>query len=277
MVGVDRYRRLSVPQRLEASGAVVYAVVFVLLILYGRPGLGLGQGFYLAIVLVGLAGGPVTGAAAGMLAAVLFGASELLGGVVTWGTLVRAPLEVRLVSYVVAGTAVGYFAQRGRRMLGESLHVLDDLLGLARRDVATGALNAGGLGGQIAERAERQWPFAVLVGDLAASSESALRGTMRTIAGELSPDDEVARVGGRVAVVAAATSVESAREQALAIEEACERAGSRATFGWAFHPQDGDDALSLFGSASERLQARRHALGEATAQPVVTELRTRSA
>ena len=185
-MGVDRYRRLSVPQRLEASGAAVYVVVFVLLVLYGRPGLGLGQGFYLAIVLVALAGGPWTGAAAGLLAAVLFGGSELLSGTVTWGTLLRAPLEVRLIAYVVAGIAVGYFAQRGRRMLGESLHVLDDLLGLARRDVATGALNAGGLGARIADRAERRWPFAVLVGDLADPSESALRGTMRTIAGELS-------------------------------------------------------------------------------------------
>jgi len=276
-VGVDRYRRLSVPQRLEASGAAVYVLVFVLLVLYGRPGLGLGQGFYLAIVLVALAGGPWTGAAAGLLAVVLLGASELLSGLVTWGTLVGAPIEVRLVSYVVAGIAVGYFAQRGRRMLGESLHVLDDLLGLARRDVATGALNAGGLGALLADRAEGRSPFAVLVGDLAAPSESALRGTMRTIAGGLSADDEIARVGGRLAVVAAATSIESARERALAIEEACERAGCRATFGWAFHPQDGDDALSLFGSASERLQARRQALGEVTPPQIVTELRTRSA
>ena len=276
-MGVDRYRRLSVPQRLEASGAAVYVLVFVLLILYGHPGLGLGQGFYLAIVLVALAGGPWTGAAAGLLAALLLGASELLSGTATWGTLVRAPLEVRFVAYVVAGIAVGYFAQRGRRMLGESLHVLDDLLGLARRDVATGALDAGGLGARIAERSEQHWPFAVLVGDLAAPSESALRGTMRTIAGELSAEDDVARVGGRLAVVVAATSVESARERVLAIEEACERAGCRATFGWAFHPQDGDDALSLFGSASERLQARRHALGEVVPTPIVTELRTRSA
>mgnify|MGYP001601160218 CR=1 FL=1 len=121
------------------------------------------------------------------------------------------------------------------------------------------------------------WPFAVLVGDLATPSESALRGTMRMIAGELAVDDEVARVGGRIAVVAAATSIESARERALALEEACERAGCRATFGWAFHPQDGDDALSLFGSASERLEARRQALGEAAPPPIVTELRTRSA
>jgi len=276
-VGVDRYRRLSVPQRLEASGVAVYVLVFVLLVLYGRPGLGLGQGFYLAIVLVALAGGPGTGAAAGLLAAVLLGASERLSGTVTWGRLVGPPLEVRLVSYVVAGIAVGYFAQRGRRMLGESLHVLDDLLGLARRDVATGALNAGGLEARITDRAERPWPFAVLVGDLADPSESALRGTMRTIAGGLSADDEIARVGGRLAVVAAATSIESARERALAIEEACERAGCRATFGWAFHPQDGDDALSLFGSASERLQARRQALGEVTPPQIVTELRTRSA
>ncbi|HXR10679.1 MAG TPA: hypothetical protein VN770_00155 [Gaiellaceae bacterium] len=261
-MGVDRFRRLSVPRRLEATGAVVYGAVFVLLVLFGRPGLGLSQGFYLAIVLVALAGGPWTGVGAGILAGGLLGASELVTGKATWHTLVGPPLEVRLASYLMAGVAVGYFARRGRRMLGESLHVLDELLGLARREVATGALTPDGIEARISERAGRQWPFAVLVGDLAAPAEGALRMAVRTVAATLSEEDDVARVGGRLAVVASATSAERARERAGEIEEALDAAGCPATFGWGFYPQDGVDALSLFGAASERLQARRHELGE---------------
>jgi len=240
-VGVDRFRRLSVPRRLEATGAVVYGAVFVLLVLFGRPGLGLSQGFYLAIVLVALAGGPWTGVGAGILAGGLLGASELVTGKATWHTLVGPPLEVRLASYLMAGVAVGYFA---------------------RREVATGALTPDGIEARISERAGRQWPFAVLVGDLAAPAEGALRMAVRTVAATLSEEDDVARVGGRLAVVASATSAERARERAGEIEEALDAAGCPATFGWGFYPQDGVDALSLFGAASERLQARRHELGE---------------
>jgi len=252
-VGVGLYRRLSVPQRLEASAALVYGLVFVLLVEFGRPGLGLSQGFYLGIVLVALAGGPVTGAAAGALAAFLLAASQLVSHQATVHTVWNAGLEVRLVSYALAGTAVGYFAQRGRRMLGESLHLLDDLLGLARREVESGALTSGGFAARIGERAAREWPFAVLAGSVAAPSDRAVR----AVAGALAGEDEVAQVGSRLGVVASASSAEAARARAVELEQALEDAGVKGTFGWAFHPADGTDGLALFGAACERLQARR--------------------
>jgi hypothetical protein len=109
------------------------------------------------------------------------------------------PLGIRLASFTLAGFAVGYFARRGRQMLAESLHVLDDVLRIARRDVATGVL---------------------------------------------------ARVGRlRVAVVTAARSPEDASRIAVDLE----RVLGGVTFGWAFHPLDGDEPLTLFGAASERL------------------------
>jgi hypothetical protein len=274
---VERIRQLSVPRRLEASGALVYGLVFVLLVLYGRPGLGLSQGFYLAIVLIALAGGPWTGAAAGVLAGTLLAVSELVAGSSTVGGLVGAPLEVRLISYVVAGTAVGYFAQRGRRMLGESLGMLDELLSLARREVATGALTSDGIAARIAERIEAGAPFALLVGDLDAGSDAARRTAAHTAAGVLSGDEDVSFVGARLAVLAAAPAADRAPTRALELESTLEAAGCKATFGWAFHPQDGREALALFGTASERLQARRVALGEWKPPAVVAELRSRSA
>jgi hypothetical protein len=243
--------RVSVPRRLEAMALFVYAVVFVLLLAYGRPGLGISQGFYLAIVLVALAGGPVSGVAAGVLATLLCAIAGARNGNLFPGTL--EPLAIRLAAFTLAGFAVGYFARRGRQMLAESLHVLDEVLRLARREVATGVFTSEGIEVRIAQRVTWARPFAVIVGETSAGSEVALRKAMRDVTAAVAPESEVASVGRhRIAVVTDSRSTDEARRIAAALETAV--GGS---FGWAFHPQDGDDALSLFGAASERLQARR--------------------
>jgi hypothetical protein len=248
--------RVSVPRRLEASALVVYAVVFVLLVWLGRPGLGISQGFYLAIVLVGVAGGPASGLAAGVLATLLCGIAATVHG----STLAHAagPLGIRLASFTAAGIAVGYFAQRGRRMLAQSFHVLDEVLRIARREVGTGMLTPDGISARIAERASDAWPFAVLVGETGLSSDALLREALRTLAATLDGESEVGRVGRhRLAVVTASRTPEDASDLARELE----RALDGATFGWAHHPLDGDEPLSLVGAASERLQARRAAAG----------------
>jgi hypothetical protein len=240
--------RVSVPRRLEATALFVYALVFALLVEYGRPGLGLSQGFYLAIVLFALAGGPVSGVAAGVLATLLCAIASVVHGDLFDGTL--EPLGIRLAAFTLAGFAVGYFARRGRQMLAESLHVLDDVLRIARRDVATGVLAPEGLSASIAQRVDGTAPFAVLVGELPTSSDAARREALRRLGGALDGDSEVARVGClRVAVVTAARSPEDASRIAADLEHVL----GGVTFGWAFHPQDGDEPLALFGAASERL------------------------
>jgi GGDEF domain-containing protein len=240
--------RVSVPRRLEATALFVYALVFALLVEYGRPGLGISQGFYLAIVLFALAGGPVSGVAAGVLATLLCAIAAAIHG--TFFGEALEPLGIRFASFTLAGFAVGYFARRGRQMLAESLHVLEDVLRVARRDVATGVLAPEGLSARIAQRVDRSAPFAVLVGELTTSSDAARREELRTLAAALDGDSEVARVGAlRVAVVTAARSPEDASRIAAELE----RVLGGVTFGWAFHPLDGDEPLALFGTASERL------------------------
>lgn len=240
--------RVSIPRRLEATALLVYAVVFVLLMAFGRPGLGISQGFYLAIVLVALAGGAVSGVAAGVLATLLCAIVAARNGSVFGGTV--EPLAIRFAAFTAAGFAVGYFASRGRQMLAESLHVLDEMLGLARREVATGAITAEGLQARIAQRAELAWSFALLVGETADGSDASLREAMRAVAAATGPDSDIARVGrARLAVVVPAETVDEAQRAARALEHAI---GARV--GWALHPQDGDEPLSLFGAASERLQ-----------------------
>ena len=59
-------------QALFAIGALTYAFVLALFLLFERPGLGIGHGFYLAVIFVALAGGPRSGLAAGVLATALY-------------------------------------------------------------------------------------------------------------------------------------------------------------------------------------------------------------
>ena len=240
--------RISGPRRLEAGAIVLYAIVFVLLVAFGRPGLGISQGFYLPIVLVALAGGPVSGVAAGVLATLLCGVASSARGDLS-GAGMFDPLAIRLAAFTAAGLAVGYFSGRGRRMLAESLDVLDDLMHLARREVATGMLTSEGIQARIADRLAWPGPFAVLVGEMDARSETAQRELMRRLVALAPPESEIAHVGrSRVALVTPSESPEEAGRAAVALEVAL---GVR--FGWAFRPHDGDDPLSLFGVASERL------------------------
>lgn len=252
----DLLERVSIPRRMEATALLVYAVVFVLLVEYGRPGLGISQGFYLAIVLIGLAGGPVSGAAAGVLATLLCAIAGTVHGILLSALI--EPLAIRLAAFTLAGLAVGYFARRGRRMLAESLGVLDEALRHARREAATGAITPAGIQARIAQRAEKQWPFAVLVADTGPFSESALRDALRRLTAALGDESDIGRVGeNRLAVVTGSLTPEEARDIAFDLE----RTLGGLTFGWAFHPHDGDEPLALVGAASERLQARRAAAG----------------
>jgi hypothetical protein len=245
--------RVPVPRRLEASAVAVYAIVFILLVEYGRPGLGVSQGFYLAIVLVALAGGPASGVVAGLVATLLCGLATLVNSGAL-GAEKYEPLGVRLVAFTLAGFAVGYFARRGRQMIADSLHVLDEVMRIARREAATGVLTVEGITDRINRRTQAAWPFAVLVGRVPSPSDAELRDSLRSLGDALDKDSEIGGVGrGRIAVVASARSADDARRLAAAVEQALP--GAR--FGWAFYPQDGNDALALYGAASERLQARR--------------------
>lgn len=239
--------RVSGPRRLEATALVLYAAVFVLLLAFGRPGLGVSQGFYLPIVLIALVGGPVSGVGAGVLATILCALASTAKGGGLFGSGSVEPLAVRFAAFTLAGFAVGYFARRGRQMLADSLAVLDELMRLARREVDTGVLSPEGIQVRMIARLEAERPFAVLVGELSAVTDSAQRDLLRRLAA-VAPGTDIAKVGRRIAVVSPAQSLDEARTTAGTLEHAV-----GIHFGVAVHPQDGDDPLSLFGAASERM------------------------
>lgn len=129
-IALRALRAVSVPQRLLVAATLSYAGVFLLLVAFGRPGLGVSQGFYVAIVLAALATDAVTGAVAGITALGLYAAAELLTGREDVLGMVSAGTGIRLAAFVAAGLIVGWFATRARRIVADALHVLDDLLTL---------------------------------------------------------------------------------------------------------------------------------------------------
>jgi GGDEF domain-containing protein len=258
-------RSISMPGRLAAASLAGYAAVFALVLAYGRPGLGLGQLFYVPVVLAALASGPLIGGLAGAAALTLYDAALLGNGTLPWSALDDANSPIRLVSYVLAGVTVGYFATQGRRMLAESLRVLEDVLILSRRDLITASLSSEGLETATNQRLAAGKPFSLLIGESVGRirTDDELRNTARMLTAELGPDDQLARIGARrFAILSSVGTVGAAREASESIERALHDAGSAISFGWAVYPSEGREAFELFGAAVDRLQARRLVRGE---------------
>jgi hypothetical protein len=131
----------SIPQRLLLASAVVYGAVFAALLAAGRPGLGIGGGFYVAVILAGAATSAFPGALAGALAFFLYelGINDRTG--LTWADFDHGSSLTRLAAFVAAGALTGFLAQRGRLMLAQSLYVLEDLIEIAQERIEDTSLH----------------------------------------------------------------------------------------------------------------------------------------
>ena len=123
------WQEISLPQRLLIASALTYGGVFALVLAFGRPGLGLGEGFFVPVILAAAATSAPEGALAGAGALLLYELAIHDG--LAWADVGNGPALTRFVSYVTAGAVVGYLAQRVRGMLAQSLYVLEDLVELA--------------------------------------------------------------------------------------------------------------------------------------------------
>jgi hypothetical protein len=123
------WAKISIPQRLLIASALTAGGVFALLVEFGRPGLGIGEGFFVPVILAAAATSAPEGALAGVGALLLYELAIHDG--LAWADFDTAPALTRFISYVAAGVVVGYLAQRVRRMLAQSLFVLEDLVELA--------------------------------------------------------------------------------------------------------------------------------------------------
>jgi diguanylate cyclase (GGDEF)-like protein len=256
---------ISTPSRriTAAAALALFALVFVLFVYCERPGLGLGHFFYIAIALAALAGGTTAGVSSGLLAAVLYALGVSLNPYVPTSTLPTFPTLIRAVTFVAIGTLVGWFATRHRQLLSE-------MAVLADRDVLTGLPNTRAFEAAITRHLDDDKPFALLVADLdglddgnagsnsLSTGEDSLRSVANMLALSMQPGTEIARIGGdEFAVIAHGPQSGGGRQLAVSLQERLASSGIAVTFGWAFYPDDGDNALTLYRAANERLYARK--------------------
>ena len=249
-------------QLLLAASAASYALVFGVFLVYERPGLGLAHFFYLSIATTAIATGPRIGAIAGVGATVLYVVAVVLNPQIPSTEVLTASTAIRCLTFVSIGFVIGWFAGRNRVML-EELRIL------AERDVLTGLPNTRAFEAAITRRLEEGRPFALLLADMDALKEvnheagpsagdEALRRVADRLSNSLSPEDQVARVGSdEFAVLASCQTLDEAAELSARLEWILSSQGTRATFGWAVHPQEGENALAMYRAASERLYARK--------------------
>lgn len=134
---------ITIPQRLLIVSALTYGLVFALLVEYGQPGLGIGEGFFVAVILAAAATSPAWGAVAGLGALFLYELAIHHRSGLALSDFGDAPAMSRLGAYVAAGVVTGLLAREMRRMLAQSLSVLEELVDLAYDRVDWTALESG--------------------------------------------------------------------------------------------------------------------------------------
>lgn len=256
-----------VRQRLIVGAIAAYAAVFVLFSLAERPGLGIGHGYYLAIVFVALASNAVGGAAAGLLATALYAAGIYFTPRIPVEHIATPATAIRLVAYVTVGTVIGHYAARSRTLLARADELMGELRVLAARDVVTGLPNQRSFELAVNSRIAEGRPFALVLCELPEEAVP-LPLTDRVLAFSeqltrvVDAEAAVARVGDdQFAVLAEIADARGAAFLAGQIEHALARAEKPVTAGWSSFPRDAADALALFTVASERLYARRITYG----------------
>jgi diguanylate cyclase (GGDEF)-like protein len=246
-----------------ACALCAFAIIFTALVLFEVPGLGIPHFFYLPVAALALTGGVRRGIFAGLLASGLFMIGVALNPHVPTATqLMSMTMPIRLLTYMSMGALIGWFAAHDRQLV-ERLQIQ------AERDFLTGLPNTRAFEAAIARRFLDGRPFLLLLGDMDglkrindsrghAEGNDALRRLADMLGSVLRPEDEVARGGGdEFAVITASAGGEEASALAARLESLLAAQGSAITFGWALYPADGENALSLYRAADERLYARK--------------------
>jgi diguanylate cyclase (GGDEF)-like protein len=219
------------------------------------------------VAALALTGGLRRGILAGAIAVALFTLGVIINPNISPSELLTLSTPIRFLTYATMGGLLGWFSARDHELV-ERLRVL------AERDFLTGLPNTRAFEGAIAQRFEAGTPFALLLGDMDglkaindtqghAEGNDALRRLAVMLGSSLRPEDEVARVGGdEFAVLTSLGRAEEAAALAARLEAGMARQDGAITFGWAVYPTDGENALSLYRAADERLYARKLVRGE---------------
>jgi diguanylate cyclase (GGDEF)-like protein len=251
------------PRFLLGLSAIGYIAVTAAFVTLERPGLGIGHFYYIPILLLAVATGPVAGALGGLLGTVLYTASIYANPHIP-STLEGLQTIMRIVTFVLVGSLVGWFARDNRRLVRELEH-------LASRDALTGLPNTRAFEAAIDRRLAGSERFALLVGDvdqlgaLSGGNHEAAEDLLRRLADVLSAakrtGDDIARIGDDEFAILSSLHVHDARTYAAELERLLSLSGVGVTFGWATHPRDAATSLGLYRAAEERLYARKMTRG----------------
>ena len=144
---------------LIVTAFAAYALVFMSLVVFEVPGLGLGHFFYIPVALLALAGGTRLGLLGGGMATALYTIAIVVTPRLPTRDVLTAATVIRLVTYSSCGALVGWFANEHRRHL-------EQLRELAERDFLTGILNTRMFDEALARRCSAARPFLLLLGDM---------------------------------------------------------------------------------------------------------------
>jgi diguanylate cyclase (GGDEF)-like protein len=239
-----------------------YGAVFAAFLLFERPGLGLGHFYYVSVALVALSTSAWGGAAAGALADVLYAAGILLNPHISSATVLSGSTGIRFLTYTLMGALIGWFAQSNRGLV-------ERLRTAAERDFLTDLWNSRAFDGLLESKLEAGGPFGLVVGDMDAFKavndaeghavgNDVLRHVAEVMQTVVRSEDELARVGGdEFAVLTTLPGTDAVRALCGRLTNALANEGLAMSFGWAVHPRDGGDALTLFRTADERLSSQK--------------------
>lgn len=253
--------------------AASFAAVFTAFYFLERGNLGIGHFYYVPIAFAALAGGAWFGGLAGLFATGLYAAAIVYSPRIPASNAPSLQTALRGVTFVLIGLLIGWFATLTRKQHNE-------LTILAERDRLTGLPNTRAFEKAIVRHLGAGGQFVLLlahVEELAVSggaSERILRTVGETLASAARSSDEVARTSDSEFAVLQPNG--RPKEAAEYFERALLGAGVTATFGWASFPDDGENALSLYRAADERLYARKVFRGYASSGAGKLELAGRS-
>lgn len=262
------------PRLVLGAAVVVFAAVFAAFAVLPYDDVGIPHVFYVGIALVAVVTGPLWGATAGILAAALYCFGMIVHPVVPSAEILTTATFVRLVTYSCTGALIGWFARDNRRLVTE-LRILAD------RNSVTGLPNTRAFEAAIQRRLDGGSPFALLIGDLrgvddgtlgedVAANDALLR-IGDVLGTAIAAGDDIARVGERAfALLTSAGSTAEAARLAGRLERTLAGHGLATRFGWAVYPQEGQNALSLYRAADERLYARKLVSPDALREAALT-------
>jgi diguanylate cyclase (GGDEF)-like protein len=244
-----------------AIALVGYAVVFTSFILFEVPGLGLGHFFYIPVALVAVACGMRVGFLGGSFAAVLYALAIFATPRLPTRDVLTYATGIRFITFTSCGLLVGWFADEHRRHL-------EQLRNLAERDFLTGILNTRVFDEALTRRCDAGRTFVLLIGDMDnlkrvndthghMAGNDELRRLAQALAHALTPEDEVARVGGDEFAVLTDATAADAPDLCRRLRERLAAQDLHMTFGWAALGHDGVAPLELFRKADDRLYAAK--------------------